>query len=146
MTTQRLTLEDIKASAWCTDDPKAKDALNAAAAEIEQLREALKVAQQSLLEFSHAQEQGPRWYTRGEKGMYQQVRLWLDRGLKAVKDALGPYDDNGQYLKEKPAAEPGAERGAEYDRALEAHARKMHPGVPIIPAEKSDVTRGPDQA
>lgn len=74
--------------------------------EIDQLRAALKVAQQSLLEFSHAQECGPSWYTRGENGMYQQVNLWLRRGLEAVQGALGPYDDNGQYLKERPAAEP----------------------------------------
>lgn len=71
--------------------------------EINQLRAALKVAQQSLLEFSHAQESGPSWYTRGEQGMYSQVNLWLRRGLEAVQGALGPYDDNGQYLKEKPA-------------------------------------------
>lgn len=71
--------------------------------EIETLRAALKVAQQSLLEFSAAQERGPSWYTRGEQGMYSQVRLWLRRGLEAVQGALGPYDDNGQYLKEMPA-------------------------------------------
>jgi hypothetical protein len=73
-----------------------------AADEIEQLRAALKVAQQSLVEFSHAQEVGPSWYTRGANGMYQQVSLWLRRGLEAVQGALGPYDDNGQYEKEKP--------------------------------------------
>lgn len=105
-----------------------------AADEIKGNRAALKVAQQSLLEFSHAQEYGPSWYTRGANGMYQQVNLWLQRGLEAVQGALGPYDDNGQYLKERPAAE---QRSAEYDRALEAHARQMHPGVPIVPADKS---------
>jgi len=70
-------------------------------AEIKLLREALKVAQQAILEFSHAQESGPSWYTRGANGMYQQVRLWLDRGMTAVSGALGPYDDNGEYEKEK---------------------------------------------
>jgi hypothetical protein len=74
-----------------------------AADEIETLRAALKVAQQSLLEFSHAQECGPSWYTRGENGMYSQVSMHLRRGLEAVQGALGPYDDNGEYLKEKPA-------------------------------------------
>jgi hypothetical protein len=76
-------------------------------AEVKELRSALKVAQQSLLEFSLAQERGPSWYTRGEQGMYSQVSLWLRRGLEAVQGALGPYDDNGQYLKDMPAAEPG---------------------------------------
>lgn len=75
-------------------------------AEIEQLRAALKVAQQAILEFSHAQECGPRWYTRGADGMYAQVHMWLHRGLEAVRSALGPYADNGQYLKEMPAVEP----------------------------------------
>jgi len=87
-------------------DLKQMDALLISAAdEIEGNRAALKVAQQSLLEFSHAQECGPSWYTRGTNGMYQQVSLWFDRGLKVVQDALGPYDDNGQYLKEMPAGE-----------------------------------------
>lgn len=76
------------------------------AAEIVTLRAALKVAQQSLIEFSAAQERGPSWYTNGKDGMYAQVNLWLRRGLKAVQDALGPYDENGQYLKEIPSAEP----------------------------------------
>ena len=77
----------------------------ALADEIETLRAALKVAQQSLLEFSHAQECGPSWYVRGTNGMYGQVSLWLRRGLEAVQGALGPYDDNGEFLKEKPAGE-----------------------------------------
>jgi hypothetical protein len=41
--------------------------------------------------------------------MYRQVHLWLQRGLEAVRKALGPYDDNGRYLKEMPAVEPTAE-------------------------------------
>lgn len=69
--------------------------------EIETLRAALKVAQQSLIVFRHAQEVGPSWYTRGEAGMYGQVSLWLRLGLEAVRSALGPYDGNGEYLKEK---------------------------------------------
>ena len=64
-------------------------------------RAALKVAHQSLIEFRHAQECGPSWYTRGERGMYQQVALWLRRGMEAVQSALGPSDDNGEYEKEK---------------------------------------------
>lgn len=105
-------------------------------------RAALKVAQQFLLEFSHAQESGPSWYTRGEHGMYSQVNLWLRKGLEAVQGALGPYDDNGQYLKEKAGAEPSEQRSAQYDRALEDHAREMHPGVPVMPAVKSAAEPG----
>lgn len=78
--------------------------------EIEELRAALKVARQALMEFSHAQECGPQWYTRGESGMYAQVRLWMRRGHEAISKALGPYDENGRYLKEMPAVEPGAGR------------------------------------
>lgn len=78
-----------------------------AAQEIDLQRAALKVAQQAILEFNHAQECGPNWYTRGKDGMYQQVNLWLRSGLEAVQGALGPYDDNGQYLKEMAAGEPG---------------------------------------
>jgi hypothetical protein len=76
-----------------------------AADEIESYRAAIKVAYQALLEFSHAQESGPGWYTRGQNGMYAQVRMWLDRGLEAVRGALGPYDERGQYLKERTTHE-----------------------------------------
>lgn len=69
--------------------------------EIEKLRAALKVAQQSLIEVNHAQEAGPTWFTHRESALYRQVNHWLRRGLEAVKDALGPYDDHGKYLKEK---------------------------------------------
>lgn len=77
--------------------------------EIEKLRTALKVAQQALIEFSHAQECGPKWYTRGEDGMYRQVHMWLRKGLDAVRDALGPYDENGRYLKEMSSGDPHAQ-------------------------------------
>lgn len=70
--------------------------------EIDLLRAALKTGQQALLEFKHAQECGPRWYTHGEDGMYRQVSMWLSRGFKAMRNALGPYDDNGEFLKERP--------------------------------------------
>ena len=39
--------------------------------------------QQALLEIRHAQNAGPGWYTNGEPGLKKQVRLWLDKGLKA---------------------------------------------------------------
>lgn len=76
--------------------------LLSAADEIEKGRAVLKIAQQAILEFSTAQERGPQWYTRGKDGMYRQVELWLQRGLEAVREALGSYDESGQYLKEIP--------------------------------------------
>ncbi len=50
--------------------------------------EALKVARQFVLEVAHAQEVGPAWYTKGEPGMYQQVRMWLHRTNEAVESAI----------------------------------------------------------
>jgi len=51
---------------------------------ITKLRAALKVMHQALLEFSHARNCGPSWYTRGYDGMYAQVHMWLQRGLAAA--------------------------------------------------------------
>jgi hypothetical protein len=59
-----------------------------AADEIERLRAALEIAQQAILEFSVAQERGPQWYTHGADGMYRQVRLWLQKGMDACREAL----------------------------------------------------------
>jgi len=49
--------------------------------------EALKTAHQALLEVRHAQQVGPEWYTRGAGGLFQQVRMWVDRGLDAINKA-----------------------------------------------------------
>lgn len=80
-------------------------------AEIALLRAALKVARQTIIECGHAQECGPSWYTHGESGLYQQVRMWINRGAEAVSNALGPHDENGVFLKEKPASEPPPSSG-----------------------------------
>lgn len=61
--------------------------------QIVKLRAALKVVHQSLLEFNHAQQCGPGWYTRGEHGMYQQVYMWLREGLDAINSCRGPGFD-----------------------------------------------------
>jgi hypothetical protein len=108
----------------------------ALADEIETLRAALKVAQQSLLEFSHAQECGPSWYTCGANGMYSQVSMHLRRGLEAVQGALGPYDDNGQYLKERPAADPVVHPCGYFSCMLPAGHDGVHQ-FPNQPAAKS---------
>lgn len=60
----------------------------APAAEIDRLRDALKTAQQALMEVQHAQECGPGWYTRGEQGMYQQTCTWVRKGLAAIREVL----------------------------------------------------------
>lgn len=44
-----------------------------------------ETAHQGFLEVAHAQECGPGWYTKGESGMYQQVRMWVERGLEATR-------------------------------------------------------------
>ena len=56
-----------------------------AAEEIKKLRSALKICRQALLEVNHAQECGANWYTRGEAGLYRQVRMWVHKGFDAIK-------------------------------------------------------------
>lgn len=121
--------------------------------EIEELRAALKVAKQALAEFSHAQECGPEWYTRGESGMYAQVRLWMRRGHEAISKALGPYDDNGRYLKEMPPVEPsGHDAGIEpckcdTPEAKRACDRDCDGHVSVIPdPEQCPAIDGPHRA
>lgn len=58
--------------------------------EIERLRPALQTARQATIEFRHAQQSGPGWYTRGKDGMYGQVHMWLQRGMNAIAEALEP--------------------------------------------------------
>ena len=55
-------------------------------AQVGELERVLGVANQALLEVSHAQECGPGWYTQGEAGLYGQVRMWLDKAFKEIKD------------------------------------------------------------
>ena len=57
-------------------------------AELAQLREALEVANQLVIEVNHAYTQGPEWYTRGESGLRQQVAMWIDKASKAIQEAL----------------------------------------------------------
>ena len=49
---------------------------------------ALRICRQALMEVAHAQQCGPAWYTKGEGGLYSQVRMWVDRGAKAIRDEL----------------------------------------------------------
>ena len=51
--------------------------------------EAMKVAQQALMEVAHAQSAGPQWYSRGESGLRAQVDMWVRKGLTALQAALG---------------------------------------------------------
>ena len=61
-------------------------------AELARLREALKVANQLVIEVNHAYTQGPEWYTRGESGLRQQVAMWIDKASKAIQEALKSND------------------------------------------------------
>ena len=45
----------------------------------------IKVLRQTVMEVRHAQNQGSRWYTKGESGLFQQVRMHLDKADKAIK-------------------------------------------------------------
>lgn len=58
-------------------------------AENQRLKAALEVCQQALLEINHAQRNGPSWYTKGEKGMYGQVRMWIDKAIVAINAVKG---------------------------------------------------------
>jgi len=49
---------------------------------------ALRAARQALFEVRHAQQCGASWYTRGERGLYDQVAMWVRRGLEAIAPLL----------------------------------------------------------
>lgn len=78
--------------------------------------EQLRVAQQAFLEFGAAYERGPDWYTRGESGLRQQVRMWIQRGSDALANALAlleraaPPLEQQSVVGEAVAAPLAAER------------------------------------
>jgi hypothetical protein len=45
---------------------------------------AIEALEQMILEVRHAQSVGSSWYTKGDSGLYQQVRMWLDKGSKSL--------------------------------------------------------------
>lgn len=53
---------------------------------LNRLEAALKVCSQALLEIAHAQEVGPWWFTKGERGLYNQVAMWVRKGREAIKE------------------------------------------------------------
>ena len=60
-------------------------------AEIAKQVAAIEVLGHMVMEVRHAQEVGAGWYTRGAGGLYQQVRLWLDKAdadIKSVEPEL----------------------------------------------------------
>ena len=81
-----LTLIDDLSRSSNIDWPTG-NAVSKARKEIVQLRAALKVTHQALLEVAHAQKVGTSWYTRGERGLRGQVEMWVRRGLAAIADA-----------------------------------------------------------
>lgn len=72
----------------------AADALNLAQIAIEleaRLKaagEAVETLQQTVAEVAHAHANGTKWYSGGERGLYMQVRMWIDKGTKAAVDAI----------------------------------------------------------
>lgn len=60
----------------------------AAADRIDELVAAIKVLRQTVIEVRHAQRSGPGWYTKGDKGLYLQVDLHLNRGEEAIKPII----------------------------------------------------------
>lgn len=65
---------------------------------IKRLEESIAIINQAFLEIAHAQLNGPKWYTKGEDGLYQQVGMWVNRGFKAI-DAAREAMKN---IKQKP--------------------------------------------
>jgi len=60
--------------------------------------ELVAILQQTILEVSHAQQCGASWYTKGEKGLYNQVYNWVGKGQSAInriKDILQDSEANG---------------------------------------------------
>ena len=55
------------------------------AARIKELEAAIDVLRQAVLEVRHAQNSGPNWYTKGSKGLYMQVSMWLNKADEALK-------------------------------------------------------------
>jgi capsule polysaccharide export protein KpsE/RkpR len=53
-------------------------------ARIVALEAALKVCHQALIEVDHAQSVGASWYTKGHAGLYNQVAMWVRKGLEAI--------------------------------------------------------------
>lgn len=70
--------DSVKGCGLCLDA-----AYDARGTEIERLRAAIMVMHQAILEFSHARDVGPGWYTRGERGLTQQVDMWIRKGIAA---------------------------------------------------------------
>ena len=63
--------------------------LDEAQAEIDAYKEAIKVAQQALMEVHHAQSVGANWYTHGEHGLNKQTGMWVRKGLDAIAKHKG---------------------------------------------------------
>ena len=57
--------------------------------EVRELKAVLEVLTQTVYEVDHAQRKGSEWYTKGSSGLYQQVRLWLDKSFVAIKSIEG---------------------------------------------------------
>ncbi len=68
-------------------------------------QEALKVSEQALMEVAHAQTHGAKWYTKGEVGIYSHVRMWVEKGLTAIRASLAFHSDGGESSQPTPSVE-----------------------------------------
>jgi hypothetical protein len=73
---------------------------------IEALESAMKVANQALLETRHAQSVGDSWYTKGASGLYQQVDMWVRKGLAAIAATKSAFDAFGPPRPARPVDAP----------------------------------------
>ncbi len=85
-----MSLEDAVIEVTRRDDlnePTEPTQLQIYARRISALEAALRITHQALIETAHAQSVGADWYTKGASGLYQQVAMWVRKGLDAIRKA-----------------------------------------------------------
>ena len=95
-----------------------------AEAQAQKLKEALRVANQALLEIDHAYRNGPDWYTKGESGLRQQARMWIDKGIAAINKALQEESKNREAQKYEDKLTRCSAMFDEVENALAASCRR----------------------
>ena len=95
-----LVPDDVDSWLWCEDPAPSEDTqedeaikyirADEAEEKIERLDSVIKVLHQAILEVDHAQQDGASWYTKGSSGLYQQVRLWINKSYEALKTLKEP--------------------------------------------------------
>ncbi len=133
------TREELLADGPPADEPRAAlDAKN----KLDELRELTRKwdeAETAFFRFNTNKDTPSRigtseWNRLGNaaQNAWGAVHEWL----KNEPNSAPPAETLSQHTHESHQTAGGA--GTDYDRALEAHAREMHPGVPIMPSQKSE--------